>query len=195
MGDDVFYLSRTHPIVEGLATYVLESALDEVQSEGERLLARRCGVTKTNAVTEKTSLLLLRFRFHLLVKRRGEDQNPLLAEEIRTVAFTGTPQDPNWLDEEVAATLLEAVPTGNLPVSLIKNQLQHLIGAIETLTPMIETIAWQRAESLGEAHTRVRKSAKMTGRVEVVPVLPADILGCIRAASRQRLETRRIDAR
>ena len=75
--DNVIYLSRTHPIVEGLASHVLESALDEIQAEGERPLARRCGVTKTNTVAEKTSLLLVRFRFHLLVKRRGDDQNPL----------------------------------------------------------------------------------------------------------------------
>ena len=176
--DDVLYLSRTHPIVEGLASYVLESALDEVQAEGERPLARRCGVTKTNAVAKKTSLLLVRFRFHLLVKRRGEDQNPLLAEEICTFAFTGTPSDPNWVADDVATSLLEAVPTGNVPVSLVKNQLQHLIDGLSQLTLHIETIANARADALGDAHTRVRKSAKMAGRVEVVPVLPADILGC-----------------
>ena len=176
--DRVIYLSRTHPIVEGLASYVLESALDEVQSEGERTIAHRCGVTKTNAVSEKTSLLIVRFRFHLLVKRRGEDQTPLLAEEIRTLAFSGTPADPTWLDDEPAAELLDAVPTGNVPVSLVTNQLQHFIAGLPGLMPHIDEIAGERAEVLGDAHTRVRKSAKVAGKVEVIPVLPGDILGC-----------------
>lgn len=176
--DGTIYLSRTHPIVEGLASYVLESALDEVQSEGERMIAHRCGVTKTKGVSEKTSLLLVRFRFHLLVKRRGKDQSPLLAEDIRTLAFTGAPADPGWVDEESAAALLEAVPTGNIPPSLAKNQLQHFVEGLTGLTPHIDQIAEQRAEALCEAHTRVRKSAKVSGKVDVVPVLPADILGC-----------------
>lgn len=176
--DGVVYLSRTHPIVEGLASYVLESALDEVQHEGERPLARRCGVTRTNAVAEKTSLLLVRFRFHLLVKRRGEDQKPLLAEEICTFAFRGTPTDPDWMADDIAASLLTAVPTGNVPVSLVKSQLQHLINGLPGLAAHINSEADRRAAALGDAHTRVRKSAKMAGKVEVVPVLPADILGC-----------------
>ena len=46
------------------------------------------------------------------------------------------------------------------------------------LTPHIEQIASGRAEALGDAHTRVRKSAKLAGKVEVEPVLPVDILGC-----------------
>jgi superfamily II DNA or RNA helicase len=176
--EGVLYLSRTHPIVEGLASYVLETAIDDVQSEGERPIARRCGVTKTKAVAEKTSLLLARFRFHLLVKRRGEDQSRLLAEEIRILAFTGTPADPRWLADDQAAALLDAIPSGNVPVSLVKSQLQHLIGGLPNLAPHVDEVAAQRADALGEAHTRVRKSVKTAGKVEVVPVLPADMLGC-----------------
>lgn len=176
--DDVIYLSRTHPIVEGLASYVLDTALDEVQSEGERTIARRCGVTKTKAVSDKTYLLLVRFRFHLLVKRRGEDQTPLLAEEIRTLAFHGTPASPTWLADDSAAVLLDAAPTGNLPLSLVKNQLQHFTAGLAELAPHIDRLAAERAGVLADAHTRVRRSAKVAGAVAAVPVLPADILGC-----------------
>jgi len=176
--DGVIHLSRTHPIVEGLASYVLETALDEVQAEGERPVARRCGVTKTAAVTEKTSLLLVRFRFHLLVKQRGASHAPMLAEEVRSLAFNGSPGEPIWVDDEQSDSLLEAVPTGNVTVSLVKNQLQHLIESLDNLVPHIDEVAHQRADALHDAHTRVRKSAKMTGRVDVVPVLPADVLGC-----------------
>lgn len=178
VGDHVVHLSRTHPIVEGLASYVLETALDAVQAEGEPPVARRCGVTKTTAVEEKTSLLLVRFRFHLVVRQRGAARAPMLAEEVRTLAFTGSPAEPAWLDDERAAGLLEAVPSGNVPVSLMKGQLQHLIENLGRLAPHIEGVAARRAAALHDAHTRVRRSAKMAGTVEAVPVLPADVLGC-----------------
>lgn len=175
--DDVVYLSRTHPIVEGLASYVLESALDEVQNEGERPLAARCGVTKTKTVTEKTQVLLVRFRFHLHITRGKTKQKPLLAEEVRSMAFTGSVSEPKWLEGADAAALLSAVPSGNLPASLVKDQLEMLVTGIEGLAGDIDTLAQQRADALCEAHTRVRKSARISGKVEAEPVLPADILG------------------
>lgn len=179
VGDGVVHLSRTHPIVEGLASYVLETALDEVQAEGERVLARRCGATKTDAVKEKTSLLLVRYRYHLHVRRRGgETDNPLLAEEIRTLAFTGSPAQPVWLDDDSAAKLLDAKPAGNMPASLVKGQLKHLLDGLPQLQSGIEQTAARRAEELAHAHSRVRKSAHIGGAVKVEPVLPADILGC-----------------
>lgn len=176
--EKVLYLSRTHPIVEGLASYVLETALDDVQSEGEKPIARRCGAIRTTSVSEKTSLLLVRFRYHLHVVQKGETQNPLLAEEIRTLAFRGTVTEPVWLDDKVAGQLLDATPTGNLPVSLVKSQLQHLLEGLPQLTSAIHDVAGQRAVELAQAHTRVRKSARMSGTVRAEPVLPADILGC-----------------
>lgn len=176
--EGVIYLSRTHPIVEGLASYTLETALDEVLAEGERPLARRCGVTKTKGVFEKSSLIVTRLRYHLNIKRRGSTDSPMLAEEVLTIAFTGQPDDPKWLESADARRLLDCVPTGNLPVSLVKQQLQHFIGSIGAMRPRLNDIAVQRADVLREAHTRIRRSAKITGTVEVTPVDEVDILGC-----------------
>lgn len=179
VGDGVVHLSRTHPIVEALASYVLETALDEVQAEGERVLARRCGATKTDAVKEKTLLLLVRYSYHLHVRRRGgETDNPLLAEEIRTLAFTGSPIHAAWLDDAAAAKLLDAKPAGNMPASLVKGQLKHLLDGLPQLQPGIEQTATRRAEELAHPHSRVRKSDHIGGAVKVEPVLPADIHGC-----------------
>jgi len=176
--EGVIYLSRTHPIVEGLASYTLDTALDEIQAEGERVIARRCGVTKTKGVAEKTSLLVLRLRYHLKVKRRGGSDAPLLAEEVLTLAFTGLPADPKWISEAASKNLLDIVPSGNLPVSLITQQLQHFIGSVDTLRPKLDEVAKTRAAALKEAHTRIRQSAKITGTVEVTPVDEVDVLGC-----------------
>ncbi|MEX2309821.1 MAG: helicase-related protein [Pirellulales bacterium] len=176
--EGVTYLSRTHPIVEGLAAYTLDTALDEVQAEGERTIARRCGVTKTKGVSEKTSLLVIRLRYHLKVKRRSDSDSPLLAEEVLTLAFTGPPNEPVWLSEADSKRLLDVAPSGNVPLSLVKQQLQHFIGSVDAMRPKLNEFVASRAEALKEAHTRVRRSAKLGGSVEVTPVDEVDILGC-----------------
>lgn len=176
--EGVIYLSRTHPIVEGLASYTLDTALDDVQAEDERTVARRCGVTKTKGVAEKTSLLVVRLRYHLKVKRRSGSDAPLLAEEVLTLAFTGSQTDPKWLDEADSKNLLDVAPSGNLPVSLVTQQLQHFISSVDTLRPKLDEVAKTRAEALKDAHTRIRQSAKMTGTIAVTPTGEVDILGC-----------------
>jgi superfamily II DNA or RNA helicase len=174
----VEYLSRTHPVIEGLASWVLDTALDDVQAEGERLVARRCGASLTKGVAERTTLLLVRFRYHLNVQRRGQGDDPLLAEEVLTLAFTGTPDEPVWLPEEEAKSLTDAQPSGNLPISLVKQQLTDVINHEAALRDQMDDIATQRADLLIDAHKRVRKSAKMSGKVTAEPVFPVDFLGC-----------------
>lgn len=178
--DNIHYLARTSPIVEGLSAFTLETALDEVQAESERPVARRCGVIQTDAVTEKTSVMLVRFRFHLMVVRRGEESSrALLAEEVRSLAFSGPPADPVWLNDEEAEALLSARPSGNVSGMLAKQQLQRLIDCYEKdLRSTIESIAVQRAALLADAHSKVRKSARQSGKVECNPVDTADVLGC-----------------
>ena len=58
---------------------------------------------------------MIRLRYHLKVKRRSGSDSPLLAEEVLTLAFTGPPNEPVWLNEGDAKRLLDVVPSGNLP--------------------------------------------------------------------------------
>ncbi len=69
-------LTRTHPLVEGLAGYILDTALDPKAES----IARRCGVIRTRQVSRRTTLLLLRLRYHIIA-RRGEQDEALLAED------------------------------------------------------------------------------------------------------------------
>ncbi len=177
--EDVEHLSRTHPIVEGLASYALEVALDPVQAEGESPLARRCGVAKTKDVSEKTSMFVVRLRYQIYVQRRGRsDDEPLLAEEVCTIAFTGGVDDPRWLSEEDSRHLTDIKTSGNLPPALVKQQLKNLIDNLPVMKPRLDAFAVARANELKNAHTRIRKSAKMTGQVQVNPMGDMDILGC-----------------
>ena len=63
------YLSRTHPFVETLATYVLDGALDP--DLGIERTAARCGAIRTNEVSVLTTLLLVRYRFDVTIRRRS----------------------------------------------------------------------------------------------------------------------------
>src|SRR6185503_1985943 len=84
--DDEVYVSRTHPVVEALATYVMDAAFDSV---GESV-AKRCGVIRTSKVKERTICLLLRFRYHIVTASKEAEQT-LLAEDSMVTAFTGPP--------------------------------------------------------------------------------------------------------
>jgi hypothetical protein len=177
VNDGEVYLSRTHPITEAIASWVLETALDDVEAADERFVARRCGVTCTAAVSARTSLLLVRFRYHLIT-RTASGERTLLAEEIRPLAFRGTPGDPAWLSDAEADALLAAQPSGNVLSSMVQQQLQSLIDRLGSLEPALGQIARQQAGKLLEAHLRVREAAKLKGPSRVEPILPTDLLGC-----------------
>ncbi|MCB0991982.1 MAG: DEAD/DEAH box helicase family protein, partial [Acidimicrobiales bacterium] len=136
--DDELLLGRTHPLVNGLASYLMTAALDaEVDSP-----ARRCGVIKTSAVTTRTTLLLVRHRFHLLTIRGGVEE-PLLAEDCATLAFTGSPDAPVWLPDEEVESLLLAEPTDNV----------HPAQATDFLSEVLAKDAW-RAQLVADAQRR-----------------------------------------
>jgi superfamily II DNA or RNA helicase len=168
------YLARTSPVVEGLASWVLDTALDETGYDTPPI-ARRCGVIRTAAVTARTTLLLLRNRYHLMLSK--QTNRPLLAEEVIPLAFTGTPDAPAILDNDAVAALLTAAPAGNLTDSLVRQQLERLHDLLEAVRPLLDANAGRRAQELLAAHTRVRNASRVTGQVSVQPVLPVDILG------------------
>jgi len=171
--NNVLYLSRTHPIVEGLAAYVLNSALDN----DENAIARRCGVIYTKAVQRRTTLLLLRYRFHVII-RDGEKEKQLLAEDSQVIGFTGAPSEAEWIDSNFVAELLNAIPSRNIDRERASLFVRRVIEGIEILTPYLERFITERGQQLLNAHRRVRSAARWSGiRHEIRPELPPDILG------------------
>ena len=61
---DEIYLGRTSPVVEGLASWVLDQALDPAARD-DKAIAARCGAAYTSMVSTRTVLLVARFRYHL----------------------------------------------------------------------------------------------------------------------------------
>ena len=171
--DGVLYLSRTHPIVEGLAAHVLDTALDPI-AEGA---ARRAGAIRTTAVTRRTTLLLVRFRYDI-VTRRGAEEHSQLAEECGVLAFAGAPTSPEWLENTAAEALLDAEPDTNIHPEQASTFVRRVVEGFEALQPHLDVEARCRAEALLEAHRRVRTAARMQGvSYRVEPQLPPDVLG------------------
>jgi hypothetical protein len=167
--DGVEYVGRNHPLVEGLAQHLLETALDEHQTA----IAARCGFIVTDQVQKPTNLLLLRSRY--LLKDKTETE--LLAEECLIRAFTGSFDNPQWLSPEATQQLWSiAKPTKDYPLARQQITLEQKLTAFPDLEPALMAIAVEQAKQLEVSHRRVRQITK-EGRVTVKAQLPMDILG------------------
>jgi superfamily II DNA or RNA helicase len=171
--DDQVHLSRTHPLVEGLASYVLDAALDE-HSIG---VTARCGAVRTAVVQRRTTLLVCRFRFHLRVIERDEDRQ-LLVEDAKVLAFTGSPDQAQWLADPDVEQLLVARPDANVGPDQAAGFVRTVTDGLGQLSGHLDAEAEAMAEGLLDAHRQVRDAARRKGvRFSVSPHLPADVLG------------------
>ncbi|MEU6624832.1 DEAD/DEAH box helicase [Streptomyces litmocidini] len=168
-------LVRTDPAIGAIASYVLDSALD-ANTPGPRP-ARRCGVVTTDAVRVRTTLLLVRYRFHLtLPSRTGERQ--LVAEDARLLAYEGMPLRARWLDDEATTALLGARATANTHEQMVANQIAKDLGGLPDLAAHLTEYGTRLAAELDASHRRVRKANEEIVRgLKVVPQEPADVLG------------------
>jgi superfamily II DNA or RNA helicase len=170
-GEDAL-VGRTHPLVDGLATHLIDTALDPLAPS----VARRAGVIRTSGVAARTTALVVRLRFDLRTRTRRAERTSL-AEEVRVLAFAGSPDDPTWLADAAADRLLDLAPSGNVLPEQARDALERVLAGIDALRPAIERVAAARAADLAAEHERVRDVADLRGRTAVTPQLPVDILG------------------
>jgi len=171
--DGEIYLSRTHPVVEGLASYVMDSALDSLGNA----VARRAGALRTRAVDRRTTLLLVRFRYDIVTRRKDADHTQI-AEECRVLAFSGPPSNPAWLPDETTEALLEATPDANIAPEQAATFVSRVVNEIDSLRPRLNDEAVRRSHELLTAHRRLRDSAQMKGlSYRVQARTPVDVLG------------------
>lgn len=168
-------LVRTDPVVGALAGHVLDAAMDP--DTGGPRPARRCGVIRTGAVRTRTTLLLVRYRFHLtLPSRVGERQ--LVAEDARLLAFTGSPATATWLPPEDAMALLDAGVDANTDPAFARRTLSRVLGDLDATTKHLDSYGEDLAAALLDSHRRVRQaSGEIVRGVQVVAQQPADVLG------------------
>ncbi|MFJ7266416.1 DEAD/DEAH box helicase [Streptomyces sp. NPDC099050] len=168
-------LVRTDPVVGALAAHVLNAALDR-EAEGARP-ARRCGVVTTDAVTTRTTLLLVRYRFHLtLPSRSGEKQ--MVAEDARLLAFQGAPRSAVWLSQEEAVALLDASAAENTDFHFGERTMTRILDQLPDVSDHLSAYGEELAAELDASHRRVRAvTGEFVRGLTVTVQKPADVLG------------------
>ena len=166
-------LSRTHPFVEALASHLVGTAIDDPASAK----AARSGAIRTKAVAKRTTLLLIRLRFHIL-RSVGGDTRELLAEECCIVGFEGAAEQAVWLAPEQAEALLTATPDANIAPEQSREFVGKVVAAAPALAPWLDAFAAERAKALLAVHRQLRDESRTKGlKYDVRPQLPADVLG------------------
>lgn len=173
-GDAV--LHRTDASVEAVAGYVLEAALDPAMPEEFRP-ARRCAVVRTDAVGKRTTLLLVRYRFHLTLPSRSGERNAV-AEDVATLAFEGSPGEARWLGEDRVPALLEAKAVANVAGSQAVQFMERTLAGLAAIEGHLDDHGEGLARRLDASHRRVRQAAGEIRRgLQVKVERPADVLG------------------
>jgi superfamily II DNA or RNA helicase len=168
-------IARTDPTVQAIARYVLESALDSAVPDRDRP-ARRAGVMRTRAVQTRTTLLLVRFRFHLTLPT-AEGVHQQVAEDARVLAFEGAPGSAAWLPDARAEALLTATPTGNIQADAARIAAERVLDGLPGLNPYLNQVADEHADRLLGAHRRARAGAGAARRgLSVTAQRPVDLL-------------------
>ena len=167
-------IARTDPTVQAISRYVLESALDPVVPVQERP-ARRAGVMRTRAVSTRTTVLLVRFRFQLTLPDRAGTQQRV-AEDARVLAFEGAPHQAVWLSDDRAEDLLRAAASINVVEGVAVDAMTKLLDGLPAVTPHLEAVADEHADRLLGSHLRARAAVAATKRVAVAAQRPVDVL-------------------
>ncbi|MFN3179514.1 MAG: helicase-related protein, partial [Thermus sp.] len=156
------FVGRNHPLVAGLARYVLERAL-----RGEEF--GRYTAIRTPEVERAVYVYLLRPRYLL---RWGRASREVLGEEVLELAYT----QGAFLPLGEARRFAELKPAGNVSPLEAREHLERALRLFQQ-APEVRTFLEERAKKIQEDHRRVRQAAQISGRVEVVPVEGPDLLG------------------
>ncbi|MFD4023096.1 helicase-related protein [Streptomyces sp. NPDC058576] len=168
-------LVRTDPVVGAIAAHVLNTALD-AKVPGRRP-ARRCGVVSTAAVAAPTTLLLVRYRFHLTLPSR-QGTRRVVAEDARLLAYEGSARNPLWLPEDRALALLTAKAAESTDDYFQERTMRRTLTQLDAVQDHMAAQGDRLAEELHESHRRVRRASdEIVQGLKVTAQQPADILG------------------
>jgi superfamily II DNA or RNA helicase len=170
-------LTRSHPVVSALSSQVLESALDSGNGNGESV-ACRAGVTRTAAVSTRTVLVLVRFRYDISMGR-GASKHIDLAEDVGAIAFRAASGGGTEVLAGVEAeALFSAEPSGSVAPDLAREAIVKELERLEQRKPEIAAEGQRRASAYAASFARLREAASIKGgATSVVPRGEPDILG------------------
>lgn len=176
--EKTLHVTRTHPLVEALASHVFTDAFDEYG----HLQARRCGVIRTKGISVRTVMILARARYLLEETKARRKVKEMMAEDVYILSRSGSGETAAWLDEERTEELLSVVPTGNVLQNEVVLHVERAKREVVKEVEYIRVHVHQRADRFMEQHRAVRESARMTGQTKVRVLeasegFPVDIIG------------------
>ena len=149
-------------MIEGLATWTLDQALDPASRDGPPV-ASRCGAIRTSDVSARTTLLVARFRYHLRSASSAEDGARSFAKRSRRSRAPVPPPPPTGFHRRRANGCLPPAPEGNLLLTAVEQQLGLLLPALPELQAALEAVAHARAETQLGAHERCARRRASEG--------------------------------
>lgn len=175
VAEGVEYIGRNHPIVERLASFLLEESLTNQQNP----TAARCGYIITKDVAQRTNLLLLRLRY-LIGNLDGAATVPLMAEECIVAGFIGSPRNPQWLSSDQALELLKSASAStNANTEIKRKAVGDLIDRWPEISGHLENLAAERAQGLSATYDRIRVATRGKRQQSIEPQIPMDLLGLL----------------
>ena len=173
-------VQRSHPLVAVLAETLLERSLSGEADPSSPSVLGRAGCWVSEAVTTRTTLVLLRLR-HQLVIRRDRKGSTLLVEEATGLAWVG---QTGHLRGVEALALLKTPPSADVPSHVREREAAKALALLGERTDELEAFAKERADALLEDHLRVRAAAHRDEKAETrersaqVEALPRpDVIG------------------
>lgn len=174
-------VQRSHPLVAVLAETLLERSLSGDGDTTSPSVLGRVGCWVSDAVRARTTLVLLRLR-HQLVIRRGRRETTLLVEEAAGIAWAG--QSGEVMAGVEALALLTGKPLADVPVHVREREATKALTLLGERAEALEQFARQRADALLDDHLRVRAAAYRDEKTETrersarVDALPRpDVIG------------------
>jgi hypothetical protein len=166
-------LHRTHRRIRELAGFVSDSALDGSGA------ARRAGVTRTGAVSQRTALTLLRVRFRLRQRGRKGEWKEELVESTLVRAFQRSAEGSlTWLSEEESLALFDARPSGNVSPDMAGRSIDSLVAFYLEQEEQVDALVQEETDRLLASHQAIRAAvSRSRTTVELTPQRPVDLLG------------------
>ncbi len=174
---------RSHPLVSVLAETLLERTLaqpaDLTDTAGgpstDPGVHGRVGCWVSSAVTERTTVALLRLRHQLVTQRPGRGSTTLLVEEATALAWSGA-AGASLIEGADALALLVPQPAGDPPQHVRDRMAAQALDLVALRTADLDAFAERRAEALLADHRRVREAAAARGSYAVKALLPPDVV-------------------
>ncbi|MCF7805113.1 MAG: DEAD/DEAH box helicase [Candidatus Marinimicrobia bacterium] len=170
--ENVLYLGRNHPFIEQVCQEIMNEAFDVNDDAFTRM-----AVIRTDQVTVKTTLVLLRVR-NVISRRKEKDE--LVAEEMLLWGYRGDPFERDELTAQGAKSLLEEIrATENVDIPeqqyFAKEELEDF--DTEKMETILQELTAARTEVLIDAHDRYHEAVGGGRYVGIEPVLPPDVIG------------------